>query len=132
AGFQLGNDQLPKEFAGPFIQAHQKASISLVTMIAWRIIIGAEKNFSPCHNRHSIGLASKFRRPMHIPAFAQVDWGLPNLTCFEPLRETFLGGVHVTAKILSTPRGPILMLKKKCPGSAFFLFRCFCIVRRSQ
>src|SRR5437870_5460406 len=62
----LGHNELPEEFAGLFVEAHQDAAVSLMFCIARLAVIGADINPSSRNDGCGMSLGAKLRGPFDV------------------------------------------------------------------
>ena len=56
AGAELGDDELPEEFAGLFVEAHEHAAVTDLLGVAWRLVVGADKDAAAGDDGGAVGL----------------------------------------------------------------------------
>ncbi len=65
----FGNDQLPEELAGRFVEAHQDVLVAGVFRIARRVVVRADEHFTARDHRIAVGVRAELDRPLHATRF---------------------------------------------------------------
>src|SRR5208282_2867371 len=73
AGGKFGNDQLPEEFAGFFVETHQDAAVALMLRVARIFVVGANENFSAGGDDVAVTLRANFDNPLGIGHVAEIN-----------------------------------------------------------
>src|SRR5207253_556244 len=70
---EFGDDQLPEEHAGLFVEAKQDAAVALVLWIARVLIVRADEDLAAGDDDVAVGLRAEAGHPLHIFGGRHVD-----------------------------------------------------------
>ena len=115
-GAELGDDELPEEFAGLFVEAHEHATVARLFGIAGALVIGADVDAATSDNGSAVGLRAEFSDPAHALGGLGIDGlGLgQELSGGDGLGhgQTLAGGNHIAGR-RAAPHGPIARAKHR-------------------
>ena len=69
----LGEDELPEEAAGLFVEAHQHAAVALLGGIARVAVVGADVNAAPGDDGRGMGFGAELSGPLDVPAALGIE-----------------------------------------------------------
>lgn len=92
--FALGDDELPEECAGLFVEAHEDAAVALFARVARVAVVGADVDAAAGNDRCGVGFGAELRGPLDVLA----GFGV------EGAGKMGLGGDHVARPSLAELR----------------------------
>ena len=109
AGGQLGHDQLPEEFAGLLVEAHQDAAVPLVARVARVFVVRADEHLAGGDGHVAIALGTDLNGPLEVLNLFGVHLfgALLELDFANDGGQALGRGIHI-AHLAPAPLGPIL------------------------
>ena len=106
---EFGDDQLPEEHAGLFVEAKQDAAVALMLWIARVLIVRADEDLAAGDDDVAVGLRAEAGHPLHIFGGRHVDlfgagfW----FARVETVGQSLGWRIHVASGVVAAPARPV-------------------------
>ena len=112
-GPKLGNHELPEEFSGGLVEAHQDATVALQGRIARDFVVRPDEDSTGRDGRVAVGLAAEPGEPLHVLRRGHVDVAAP--ARLEGRRKRRMTRPDHVASVGAAPVRPVVGGRRRAP-----------------